>query len=444
MASPERGGKRKPARHTVRHPRRAPANAPDAQLPFLTAALPGVGGRIKDQPTDFLVEEIPAYSPCGHGPHVFFEIEKRGRPTVDVIAEIARHLRRHPRDIGYAGLKDARAVTRQMLSLEGADPAVLAELKLRGVRVLSTARHTNKLKLGHLRGNRFVIKLRGCAPGALTRAEAIVAELARRGVPNYFGPQRFGNRGDNHEAGWAIIRGDEDRALDILLGGPSPDDRPNIRTARRLFAQRRFGEAARQWPAAFQWQQRACRALARAKGNALKAWPAVDRSVKVFLIQAAQSDLFNRMVAERIATLDRLEIGDLAWRHANGACFLVEDAAREQPRCTALEISPTGPLFGERCTPAQAEPGRRESELLAACGVDGKRLAALGPLAPRGERRVLRVPLHAAAVAAGKDQVGPYVRVAFELPPGSYATAVTREISKQRGGGTFCRSGRRK
>ena len=400
-------------------------------LPYVTAHLPGTGGAIKVQAADFCVTEIAAYRPCGHGDHVFFEIEKRGRTTVDVVAEISRILRRVPRDVGFAGMKDARAVTRQTLSVEGVAPERIADLELRGVRILRVARHNAKLKLGHLRGNRFSLKIRGCRAGALARAEAIVGELEQRGVPNYFGPQRFGNRGDNHVAGWAILRGDLRRALDVLLGHPSGTDRPNIRQARRLYTQGHFAEAARAWPAAFQWQQRACRALAQAEGNVVRAFAAVDRSAKTFLIQAAQSDLFNRVVAARVDTLDRLQLGDVALRHANGACFVVEEPAVDQPRCTALEISPTGPLFGARLTPAAGDVGALETRLLQEAGVDGNRFESLGPLAPKGQRRPLRVPLTEVSVAGGKDRFGPFLRLAFVLPPGSYATAVTREVTKQ-------------
>lgn len=408
---------------------------PTAALPYFTADLPGIGGAIKVQPADFLVEEIPAYAPAGHGPHVFVWIEKRGRTTHDVLAEMARALRRDVRDLGFAGMKDARAVARQMISIEGVDPDEVADLELRGVRVLRVGRHTNKLKLGHLRGNRFALKLRGCRTGAEVRARAIMEVLQRRGVPNYFGPQRFGNRGDNHEAGWAILRGDHALALEILLGRPSPDDRPNLRRARQLYMNGRFAEAARQWPGAFQWQQRACRVLAKAHGKVGKAWSSIDKPVKTFLLQAAQSDLFNRVLAGRIGEIDRVEAGDVAVKHDNGACFVVTDAAAEVPRCATLEISPTGPLFGERLTAAEGARGRLEARLLAEAGVTAEALAALGPLAPQGQRRPLRVPLNEVDVGTGRDRFGPYLRLAFMLPSGSYATAVTREITKSANAG---------
>jgi tRNA pseudouridine13 synthase len=192
----------------------------------------------------------------------------------------------------------------------------------------------------------------------------------------------------------------------------------------------RYGEASRQWPVAFHWQQRACRVLAHARGKTAKAWGAIDRSAKAFLIQAAQSDLFNKVVAERLPTLDQLEPGDIAWRHDNGTCFPVEDVAREQPRCAALEISPTGPLFGERLTLAGGAAGELESRLFTEAGLAPAHLADLGPIAPKGQRRALRVPLAELKVLAGQDPFGPFLRLAFVLPPGSYATAVTREVMK--------------
>ncbi len=119
------------------------------ELPFLTADIPGVGGVIKQRPEDFLVEEVPLYEPSGSGTHVYFRIEKKGLPTIQAVQEIARALCRQKCEIGYAGLKDADAVTRQMLSIEHVDPVVVQSLDVPGVRVLNVSRHTNKLKLGH-------------------------------------------------------------------------------------------------------------------------------------------------------------------------------------------------------------------------------------------------------------------------------------------------------
>src|SRR5438270_4517497 len=124
-------------------------------LPYLTRDIPGIGGSLKDRAEDFFVQEIPAYEPAGDGGHVFSEIQKVNLTTFDAINQIASALGISSRDIGYAGLKDARAVTRQLISIWGVTPERVAELKLPGIEIRWAIRHGNKLRLGHLAGNRF-------------------------------------------------------------------------------------------------------------------------------------------------------------------------------------------------------------------------------------------------------------------------------------------------
>ena len=402
-----------------------------ARLPYLTGDLPGVGGEIKPFDEDFLVEEVPLYRPSGQGTHTYFTIEKHGLTTHAAIQHIARLLGRQPYEIGYAGLKDAHGVTRQMLSLEHVEPDRVASLALGRAKVLSVDRHTNKLKLGHLAGNRFSIKVRDAIPDATPAAGAILGVLIRRGVPNYFGPQRFGVRGDNAQIGLAVLRQDYDEAFALMLGRPAAVDHGPARKARELYDASDFEAAAATWPrGVFAQQSRLCRALFKAEGDRRKAWRAVDHSMRKLYISAFQSELFNRVLAQRIPTIDHLETGDIAWKHVNGACFRVEDAAMEQPRCDALEISPTGPLFGRRMTEASGTPGQMEAAVLAECGLRKEQVSAPGSGKTSGARRPLRVPIGEPNLDTGSDEHGPYLLLSFFLPPGAYATNLVREISK--------------
>jgi tRNA pseudouridine13 synthase len=406
---------------------------PKVDLPYLSAELPGVGGAIKRFDEDFVVEEMPRYEPSGVGTHVYFTIEKRGLPTLAAIQHIARALGRQPRDIGYAGMKDAHGVTRQMLSLEHIDPARIESLALSRIKVLSISRHTNKLKLGHLAGNRFVIKIRDADKSPDPAARAIVDVLARRGVPNYFGPQRFGARGDNALIGKAVLLGNHEEAIALMLGRPGPLDRGDALRARELFEKGDYAAAADAWPrGTFAQQSRMCRALAKSGGDKRQAWRTADHTLRKLFLSAFQSDLFNRVLARRIelGLLDRLQTGDVAYKHANGACFHVEDAAVEQPRCDAFDISPTGPLFGRRMTPASGEHGELESTVMAGSGVGHEELSGRDSGRLDGARRPLRVPLGEVRVESGEDDHGPSLLLAFALPAGAYATNVIREVCK--------------
>jgi tRNA pseudouridine13 synthase len=337
-----------------------------ALLPFVTAGHAGSGGALRRAPEDFRVDEVPSYPPSGTGPHLYLRVEKRGRTTRDALRDLARLLEVPERDAGYAGLKDRDAVATQWLSFPVARDPDPRGLSVPGVRVLEVSRHANKLRPGHLRGNRFSVAVRG---GDLERARACAAALAERGLPNFFGPQRFGTLGRNAEVGRALLRGER------------------TEEARR---------AAR------------------------------DRFLRRLSISAFQALLFNRWLAERIedglfATALR---GDVLKKLETGGLFTCEDPAADGPRVARFEVSPAGPMFGHRMRAAAGEALVREERLLAEEGVSIDDLARGGGEA-EGTRRVARLP-----VAVGLEPLEDGYRATFDLPRGSYATVLLRELTK--------------
>ncbi|MHC4253961.1 MAG: tRNA pseudouridine(13) synthase TruD [Planctomycetota bacterium] len=265
----------------------------------LTDDIPGTGGTIRVEPEDFEVDEIPLYPPSGEGEHVFLRIEKRGIPTREAVRRIARALGTDPEGFGVAGRKDSRAVARQWLSVAGVDPARVVKTDVAGVRVLEAARHGNKLRMGHHTGNRFRIRVRGVEPGSPERAEAAVAILAERGLPNRFGPQRFGERGDGHLAGLALVKGDHEQALALILGRPSPHDPPAVHRSREAYDGGDFAAALRCLPPSRR-NERVC--LSRlAKGERpSRAVRAIPKRARLFLVSALQSHLFNLVLDARM------------------------------------------------------------------------------------------------------------------------------------------------
>jgi tRNA pseudouridine13 synthase len=201
-----------------------------------------------------------------------------------------------------------------------------------------------------------------------------------------------------------------------------------MRRARELFDAGDYAGSAAAWPRGARDAQRLTRAMARERGDPARALRSLDRWLLRFYVSAFQSRLFNRVVAARIASLDRLMAGDLAWRHQGGAVFAVEDAEREQPRADALEISPTGPLFGARMTRPQGEPARIEQAALDAEAIEREVFERRGPWRPAGGRRPLRIPLGEARITPGRDEHGDFVELGFALPAGAYATVVLDEI----------------
>jgi len=398
--------------------------------PFLTATAP-IAGVYKARPEDFVVEEVPAYAPSGEGEHVLFEIEKRGLSTHEVVSRIARSLGVAPPHIGYAGLKDAQGVTRQWLSVQGVDIERVRTLELRDVLTRSAAPHKNKLRVGHLRGNRFVIKLRDVPEEQHSTVASVLDELSRRGAPNYFGEQRFGVRGDTWRIGRALLLGEHMEAVAWLVGRPGPTDFGKVRRARELFDAGEWERAAETWPGGFRANIRVCRALAKAKGDARRALYSLDRSLLRFYTSAYQSWLFNAVLAQRVSEVDRVLEGDLAWLHRNGAVFVVKDLAIDAPRAERLEISASGPLFGVRMTSPLGVPLELERRVLETEGHALEAFTRPGPHQWQGGRRPLRFPLSDASCASGSDEHGGFVELRFTAPPGCYATAALREIFKR-------------
>lgn len=337
-------------------------------LPYLTGDRPGVGGSIRAEPEDFQVEERPLYLPSGEGEHLYVRITKRGLSTPDLVGKLADTLGVKRMHIGVAGLKDARAITSQMVSLLGATPELLARLQCepRILKIEVLGRHRHRLRTGHHAGNGFRLTIRGVSTQAAGIVPSVLDELVRRGVPNYFGPQRQGRDGANYQIGLALLTDPARRAT--------------------------MGKSKRLW-----------------------------------YLHTAQSHLFNRIVARRVASLDRLVPGDWAVKHVNGACFQVVDVAAEQPRVERFEISPTGILFGSRAPWATDEAGTIEREAAAGYGMTPESLNQAGTACRfRGERRPLRIPLQ--ELEWGID--GDRLTLSFLLPAGAYATSVLRELMK--------------
>lgn len=385
-------------------------------------------GLIKADYADFVVEELPLYPADGVGTHTYFLVEKAGLSTQQAVHDLARALNVPRHDIGFAGLKDARAVARQWMSVEHTPPERITALTIPRLRIIEVTRHRNKLRLGHLKGNRFVIKVRQTEPQRLAELQDALATLGRRGVPNYFGSQRFGYRGDTWAIGRAIVRGQIDEALHLLLGRPSRSDYGDIRHARELYERGEYRQASRTWPSIFQTERRALKALAQSSGKPRRAFAAIDRTTRSFYISSYQSHLFNRVVAARLpAGLECLWTGDLAWLHASGAVFSVEDAAAEQPRADAFDISPSGPLLGYRMTEPSGPAGDLEADLLHQEGLSRDAFRS-DTLRIKGSRRPLRFPVSDAQLALGADERAPYLALQFVLPRGCYATALLREL----------------
>jgi len=334
--------------------------------PLWTEDLPPTAGAIGPDLADFVVEELPAYEPSGAGDHLYVLLEKRGMNTRDAALAIARTARVPERDIGYAGMKDRHGVTTQWLSVPARATAPETWELPPELRIVKASRHNNKLRTGHLRGNRFRIGLVGTASGSAAHARAVFERLAERGHENYFGPQRFGRNGRNvaDAVAW--------------LDGSAPLPRGRERFLSKLYA------------------------------------------------SALQSEIFNRYTTRRLTLgRERLLLGEVVRLNGAGASFVVENLEREMPRLDSGDLVLTGPMPGPKMRAAQADAQKLEADVLTELGLSETALGELGRQAP-GTRRDLLVKPGAWSVTEEPDRL----RLAFELPSGSYATVLVRELTR--------------
>lgn len=406
---------------------------------YVSADVPGLGGVIKQRPEDFLVDEQPLYQPSGSGEHIYMLIQKKMMSTLEMIGIIAKHFGVSRKDVGFAGLKDKHAITRQVVSIYAPGKKIedFPMLQHESLSVLWADYHNNKLRPGHLRGNRFSIRIRNVEPTRVRDAMRVMKMLQQTGVPNRFGEQRFGMLANNHIIGRAIICGDWNGAVRELLGPNAT--RPEFNTdARRLFTEGKYREAIVAYPLQATIETRVLNALSQGK-DARRAFQVLDETSIRFYLSAFQSAVFNAVLDDRLArnTLGSLAVGDVALKHENGAVFAVDEATLADPvtmeRLQAFEISPSGPMWGTRMLQAGGECAAAEQRALESAGVTLSQLEAFDkssryPL--EGKRRPLRVPLIDPEVEGGVDEHGPYVRCAFELPRGSFATVAMREVMK--------------
>jgi tRNA pseudouridine13 synthase len=401
----------------------------------------GIGGTIKSAPEDFLVEEIgldgtlfaigqQATRPDASGPgldaasvatgaYTHFILQKTDWSTSSAISEIAKRLHASERNFNIAGSKDKVATTTQIASVRGDWRDSLAALRVKDISIRGAWLAPDRVRLGDLLGNRFSIRVQGASDDAAKRVQAITEELGGR-FPNYFGEQRFGSsRRNTHLVGGKLLGGDLEGALMEFLCATEGEAHAEAVLARKeLKDTRDYGRALAAFPRHLRLERSMLAHLARKPDDISGAFRALPRNMLLMFIHAFQSDLFNRMLSERLASGPlELEEGEYFCGEAHG----FPDISK-----TEGEGWIAGRLIGFN---TMLNP--REKELLGALGMgkDAFRMKAMPELASKGAYRTLLAPLKDFKFDSESVTFG------FALPSGSYATVAMREFMDSKHGG---------
>jgi len=402
----------------------------------------GCEGIIKSRAEDFLVSEV--FEDLGYegGRYLVLDVEKTNWDTHHLIREMARRLRISQKRFGWAGTKDKRAVTSQRISIMNLDESDLKKINLPDLKIRVLGRTNRAVGLGDLRGNSFRITIRDLScPDPAARLATITREIEKqRGVPNYFGVQRFGDRRPvTHKVGEALVRGKIEEAAFIYLALPFPGELERTRAAReKLWVNRDIPAALKEFPEYLHYELAMLNFLVEHPGDYAHSFDVLSVNLKRLFVHAYQSYLFNRILSRRLFEAMPLQKAV----ECDVVCFAKEglpnmdrvqkvtsenqeaiDRLAERGRAFL-----TLPLIGFETAIAEGAQGEIERSILKEEGISPEDFKVEGnlDLGSRGTRRAALCPV--------KPQIRVEENLAelqFVLPKGSYATIVLREYMKR-------------
>jgi len=412
---------------------------------YLTST-PGVGGVLKSSPEDFIVEEISQPPPPAvEGAYTIATLRLRAWETNRLVRALARSLRISRRRIGFAGTKDKRAVTTQLMSFENVPPDALTSLNLRDVEVLDPFQSDRPLEIGDLVGNRFRIVVRNLTvppkEAAMTVEETARQLRVARGFPNFFGVQRFGSvRPITHVVGRHIVRGDFRAAVDAYVANPIEGEGEESFDARA--ALRDTGDirsALRTYPKSFTFEKAILNHLAVHPDDPVGALRQLPFNLLMMFVHGYQSFLFNRVLSERmhrglpihepvagdlVLPADKTGLPDRS-RTIDVTC---DNLDRVADRCREGKAWVSGILFGSEPEFAAGEPGQIEKEIVSSEGLRPEDfiIVEIPRISSKGIRREILAPLRQLETRVeGTD-----LFLTLELSRGCYATSLAREFTK--------------
>lgn len=352
---------------------------------FYSLAHASIDFHFKQSPRDFVVEELPLYEFSGEGEHLILCVRKKSLSTNEMIGQIARYLGIKNRDIGYAGLKDKHAMTIQYISIHKKYEEAMEGFSFDGIKILSKSYHNNKIRIGHLKGNKFYIKVKKVTPTAATKIDEALKNLEKFGMPNFFGYQRFGNDGDNHILGEKIAKGE------------AKERNPRVK---KLLINAYQSHLFNLWLSK------------RLEINSLVSSFAPN---EIESLLNMPNDAVEKMKKQKHPF--KLLEGDIMEHYPYGKLFEFDNSSEDLERFDAHEISVTGLLCGKKVKTASALAGAIEKEYDDTINADGARRFAW---------------VYPTGVEGRFNKVEAQYEMNFTLPKGCYATVLIEEIAKRK------------
>ena len=326
---------------------------------------------------DFTVEEIPLYEFTGEGEHLVLHVRKKDMTTWEMLDAISNHVGVRRRDMGYAGLKDKHAMTMQYVSIMAIHEEKLKAFTHDKIKILSTVRHNNKIRVGHLRGNRFNIRLKKVLGVQKDKLDSVLKWIKANGVPNYFGNQRFGTDGNNWVDGKKLLEGKmkmRDKKTKEFLMGSYQSYLFNNWLSKRMelnLLLEKFTESETEQ-------------VMKLPEGSLKG-------------TKAQPNFF------------KLVEGDVMMHYPYGRLFNVENLEEESKRFASKDIAPAGLLAGKKAKLSESTAGFIEAPYAEEMSLNGTRRYAW---------------VQVTEVTKNYVEEKAHYELSFVLPKGCYATNV--------------------
>ncbi len=400
---------------------------------------PGISGRIRQFPEDFLVEEVLAdgsradvkraemsVQVTGKGRYLLCVLVKKNWDTILAVKAIAKQLGIGAESIHIAGIKDAKAVTAQHISIGRVTPEQVSQVKIRDINLHPICFVNEKIYSGLLLGNHFCIVIRDIAHSSSLiekRMENIHNELhSLGGIPNFFGHQRFGTvRPITHVVGEHIIRSEWEKAALTFIAMSSEYEHPEARRARQqLWDTRDFKAALYSFPHQLKYERFMLDHLANNRRDFVGAFRRLPMKLCKLFVQAYQSFLFNKFLSARMKNempLSQVLSGDYTMKGNDAACVML-------------------PLVGFRQPISAGRQGEIEKQILEAENVNPNdfRVTQMPRISAQGGLRTTLASINSFSTEKStRDQANckkRQIRIGFMLPRGSYATVLLREFMR--------------